>query len=121
VRAVKLGRPDAQVTVVAPDALADFWKNAPGVDAVIAVAPGGAVFATAKKIRRAGRFDAAILFAASRRAALEVFFGTVPKRLGPPRRFLLNHWANQPGMGDPPPSGAERYRRITIAAGARMD
>jgi lauroyl/myristoyl acyltransferase len=120
VSAIKLGRPDAKVTIVAPDTLADFWKSAAGVDEFIPVAPGEPVHATAEKIRNAGSFDAALLFANSRRAAREVFQAGVKVRVGPPRRFLLNSWTNAPGENDPPACGEERYRRIATAAGARM-
>jgi lauroyl/myristoyl acyltransferase len=121
VKAVKMGRPDSEVTVVAPEAMAGFWKGAPGVDAVIAVAPGASALETGKKIRSAGRFDVALLFSSRRHAAWEMVFGGIPVRTGPPRRWLLNGWANPPGLSDPPLQGAARYRRIALAAGARMD
>lgn len=120
VQAIKRGRPDAHVTMVAAEAPAGFWKNVAEVDAVIVAARSESVPTVAKKIKDAGHFDVGILLSGSPRAAWEAFLGGVPYRVGTPRRFLLNHWENPPGQGDPPARGAGRYRRIAEAAGARV-
>ncbi|MCE9610369.1 MAG: lipopolysaccharide heptosyltransferase II [Chthoniobacter sp.] len=92
VRAIKRGRPDAQLSVLTPAKLADFWKSVAGVDAVIAIESGENVRAVAQKLR-AQNFDAAILFPNSLRTALEVWLAGIPRRVGVPghhRRWLLN-------------------------------
>lgn len=121
VQAIKRGRPDLHLTMVAGGAAADFWKTVAEVDEVIVAGPGESVWAVAKKIKNAGRFDVGILLAPMRRVALEAYLGGVPYRIGAPRRFLLNNWENPPGRSDPPERGAERYRRIAEAAGAVAD
>ena len=120
VRAIRRGRPDAHVTVVACERLAEFWKAVEEADEVVSFLPGETARAVARKIAAAGRFDAGILLPAARRAAVEMFLAGVPRRLGPPNRFLLNTWWNPPGMHDPDAAGAERYHRIAGTAGAAM-
>ena len=92
VRAIKLGRPDAHVTVAAPAKLAPVWKLIPEVDEVIPL-PMKSLLATAKLLRRPQRFDAAILFPNSLRSALEVWLARIPRRVGyhgHHRSWLLN-------------------------------
>jgi len=120
VRAIKRSRPDAEVTLVVPESLFEFWKGIAEVDRVIPFSTQESAGTVAKKIAQAGWFDVGILLPDSRRAALEMFLAGVPCRLGAPRRWFLNHWANPPGLQDPPANGEERYRRIAGAAGAAV-
>ena len=120
VRSIKLGRPDAHVTVVVDQSLAEFWKNISEVDEVLAVGAGESAGDVGRKIKNLGRFDAGILFSPAFRAALELWLGGVSYRVGPPRRLLLNDWRNSPGLRNPPARGVERYRRITDGAGAAL-
>jgi len=121
VRAIKLGRPDARVTVVAAGPLAEMWRSVAEVDEVLVFPPDENPWVVAKTIARAGRFDVGILLPANPRPALEMLLAGVPYRLGPPGRLLLNFWRNAPGFSDPEPRGAERYRRIAGAAGAALE
>ncbi|MDQ3623924.1 MAG: lipopolysaccharide heptosyltransferase II, partial [Verrucomicrobiota bacterium] len=92
VRAIKRGRPDAHVTVLAPAKLADLWSAEPAVDDVIPIRSGEGVGAVAFKLRRR-EFDVAVLLPNSLRAALEVWLARIPRRVGHPghaRRWLLN-------------------------------
>jgi lipopolysaccharide heptosyltransferase II len=92
VRAIKRGRPDAQVTVLTPAKLADFWRTVAEVDEVLPIEAGEGVFAVSRKVR-AGGFDAAIILPNSLRTALEPWLAGVPRRVGKPghrRRWLLN-------------------------------
>jgi len=92
VRAIKRGRPDARVTILAHAKLVDVWKSVAAVDEVIAIEPGESIFAVAKQLR-ARNFDAAIIFPNSLRTALEVWLARIPRRVGVPghhRRWLLN-------------------------------
>lgn len=120
VQAIKRSRPDAHVTIVAVEELAELWKGISEVDEVVSIHHRESARAVAKKIVLAGRFDAGILLPATRRCAVEMFLAGVQHRLGSPRRFLLNSWRNPPGMPEPKPSGADRYRRIAGLAGAAL-
>ena len=78
VRAIKAGRPDAHVTVLAAAKLADFWKTMPEVDEVVAIQPGEGLFSVVGKIRR--RYDVAFVFPNSVRSGLEVWLAGIPRR-----------------------------------------
>jgi lauroyl/myristoyl acyltransferase len=121
VLAIKRGRPDAHVTVVTPDESGGFWKSAAGVDDVLTVGAGESAREIGRKIKNKGTFEVGILFSNTRKAALELYHGEVPYRIGPPHRFFLNDWRNAPGLKDTPERGAERYRRIAQDIGAAVD
>jgi heptosyltransferase-2 len=91
VEACKAGRPDAHVTVLSPEKLAPLWRRVGAVDEVIAIKPGETPRRLAKRIGR--KFDVAILFPNSLRAALEARAMRVPRIVGYPghwRRRLLD-------------------------------
>jgi heptosyltransferase-2 len=97
VQTIKRGRPDAYVTMAAPETIAEMWKIVPEVDAVIAL-PQKSLFAAARILRKAPAFDVAILFPNSLRTALEVFLAGIPRRVGfsgHSRRWLLNQRPRQ--------------------------
>jgi lipopolysaccharide heptosyltransferase II len=92
VRAIKAGRPDAHITVLAPEKIAPVWKLVPEVDEVISP-KGRSLFGAVRLIRRQAAFDVAILFPNSLRVALEIWLAGVPRRVGyrgHHRRGLLN-------------------------------
>jgi len=92
VRALKAGRPDAHITVAAPEKIAPVWKVVPDVDQVISL-KSRSLFNAVRSIRGQTKFDVAILFPNSLRAALEVWLAGVPRRVayrGHHRRWLLN-------------------------------
>ena len=70
VRAIKAGRPDAHVTIAAPEKMASIWKLVPEVDEIIRL-PNKSLSGTVQKLREQKRFDVAISFPNSLRAALE--------------------------------------------------
>ena len=88
VRAIKQGRPDAHVTIVAAQNIAALWNTIPEVDAIIAL-PRKTLFSAVRLLRRDPRFDVAILFPNSLRSGLEVFLARVPRRVG-----FSGHWRN---------------------------
>jgi heptosyltransferase II len=97
VRAIKAGRPDAQVTIAVPKNIAALWKVVPEVDEVIAL-PRRSLLAAVRALRSAPRFDAAILFPNSLRSALEVSVAGIERRAGfggHRRRWLLNQVSQQ--------------------------
>src|SRR5213078_4189955 len=75
--AIKAGRPDAHLTIAAPEKIAPVWKLAPDIDEVLSLKPGS-FFSVVQTIRRQKPFDVAILFPNSLRAALEVWFAGIP-------------------------------------------
>ena len=122
VRAIKLTRPDAQVTMLTRAKLEDFWKIVPEVDAIIPCGPNESVFSVAKKIR-AG-FDMAVVFPNSIRSALEVYLARIPRRAGSPgkyRRWLLT--SIFPGGLKPGPPRHQMHHYLDLAefAGAKVD
>lgn len=76
VRAIKLGRPDAVLTLLTPAKLASFWHMVPEVDFIIEKDVAGQrdnPLTVRRRLRKLGhRFDAAILLPDSPRSALEI-------------------------------------------------
>src|SRR5262249_60934389 len=98
VRAIKNGRPDAQVTIAAPANIAPMWKLIPEVDAIIPL-QNSSLLPAVSLLRRQPAFDAAILFPNSLRVALESWLSGMPRRVGYRghwRRWLLNQIVPEP-------------------------
>src|SRR4051812_27012049 len=96
--AIKEGRPDAHITIAAPEKTVRDWKLVPEVDEVITL-PSRSLFGAVRLIRQRQRFDVAILFSNSLRCALEAWLAGVPRRVGYPghhRRWLLNQVIGEP-------------------------
>ena len=121
-RAFKHGRPDARLTVLAPAKLAGLWQRVPEVDEVLAIEKGESVFSVARKLR--GRFDVAVVFPNSLRAALEVWLADIPRRVGfrgHARAALLNQIVPPPKKKLlRPEHHADRYWRIAGHCGATL-
>jgi heptosyltransferase-2 len=123
VRAIKQGRPDADVTVVTPDKIAPLWRLVDEVDRVISL-PTKSLAAAARAIQREPPFDVAIVFPNSLRSALETLLGGVPRRVGYRghfREWLLNQTVLEPFSIGPPQHHAGRFLRIAERLGARVD
>jgi heptosyltransferase II len=121
VRAIKTGRPDAQITIAAPSKLAAIWKLIPEVGAIIPL-PGKSIFATTRLLRGHGSFDVAILFPNSLRVALEAWLGGVPRRvgyLGHSRGWLLNQIIRESPQPNPIEHQSNRYLGIARWCGAQ--
>ena len=119
VRAIKAGRPDAHVTVVAPQKIAAVWKLVPEVDEVLAL-ESRSFLSVVKKIRAQAAFDVAIIFPGSLRAALEVWFAGIPRRVGFPghhRRWLLNQIVAEEQRRGPIQHQVYRYLRMARELG----
>src|SRR6266480_2332406 len=120
VRALKAGRPDARVTIAAPEKIAPMWKLVPEVDAIIAM-PGAQLLSSVRLLRREPSFDVAILFPNSLRAALESWLAGIPRRVGYRghwRRWLLNQIVSVPRKPGPPEHHSLRFIRIARECGA---
>ncbi len=136
IQAMARGRPDARITVLTPEKLADLWAAVPGVAEVISIPRQASVFGVAAAIRRTGRFDAAVVLPNSVRSALEVWLAGVPRRVGYAghrRRWLLNQIVPEPPdpfkaagiepdtvLRDAPvrPHQSERYAHLAREIGA---
>lgn len=121
VRAIKKGRPDAHVTILAPEKIAPMWKLIPEVDEVLAL-PNKSLFTARRLIAKQNRFDVAILFPNSLRVALEV--ARIPRKVGyrgHNRSWLLNQIVREPRKPGPPEHHAIRFLRIAEDCGADVD
>jgi heptosyltransferase II len=120
VRALKAGRPDARVTIAAPEKVAPMWKLVPEVDAIIPL-PGSRLLSVVRLLRRGPSFDVAILFPNSLRAALESWLAGIPRRVGYRghwRRWLLNQIVPVPRKPGPPEHHSFRFLRMAQDCGA---
>ena len=92
VRAIKRGRPDAHITILAPEKIAAVWRLVPEVDAVLSLGKKSLWDAARCCVARPA-FDVGIVFPNSLRGALELWLGGIPRRVGYAghhRRWLLN-------------------------------
>jgi heptosyltransferase II len=120
VRAIKNGRPDAQVTIAVPARIAPMWKLVPEVDAIIPL-PNGSLLSAVGLLRRRSLFDAAILFPNSLRVALESWLSGIPRTVGYRghwRRWLLNQTVPETRKPGPPEHHSLRFLRISRECGA---
>ena len=120
IRAVKTGRPDAHVTILTPANLAPLWKLIPEVDKVICLTTRSLRTAVGL-VRHESRFDVAIVFPNSPRAALEVWLSGVRRRVGyrgHHRSWLLNQLVRESRNPGPPQHQSLRYLRIAQDCGA---
>src|SRR4030095_14900952 len=118
VRAIKKGRPDAHVTILAPEKIAPMWKLIPEVDEVLAL-PNKSLFTALRVIAKQKPFDVAILFPNSLRVALEAW--RIPRKVGyrgHNRSCLLNQIVREPRKPGPPAHHAIRFLRIAEGCGA---
>jgi len=119
VRAIKRGRPDARITVLAPEKIAAVWKLVPEVDEVLSLGRKS-LWSAARLLRDQPRFDVGVVFPNSLRAALELWLGKVPRRVGYAghrRRWLLNQLVRPVVREGPPPHQAESYLDIARSLG----
>ncbi len=99
IQAMARGRPDARITVLAPEKIAGLFAVVPGVTEVLPIPRGAGVLGVAAVVRRAGPFDAAVVLPNSLRSALEVWLSGVPRRVGfagHRRRWLLDQVIAEP-------------------------
>ena len=120
VRAIKMGRPDAEITIVAPSKIASMWKLVPEVDAVVSLTRNS-LLATVFSIRRQSGFDVAILLPNSLRVALEAWLSGAARRVGyrgHSRRWLLSQIIPESLRRGPLEHQATHYLRIAQEIGA---
>lgn len=123
VRAIKAGRPDAQVTILAPAKIAALWRLLPEVDLVLSLGKKS-VWSAARLLRENGRFDAGIVFPNSLRAAIELWLAGIPRRVGytgHQRRWLLNQVVRPPKTKGPPLHQVEHYLHLARSLGVKAE
>lgn len=121
VRAMKNGRPDAHVTILAPEKIASMWKLISEVDEVLSL-PNKSLVAAARLVKKQPPFDVAILFPNSLRSALEVL--SVPRKVGyrgHTRSCLLNQVVRERRRPGPPEHHALRFLRVADDCGADVN
>jgi len=119
VRAIKRGRPDAHITVLAPAKLAAVWELLPEVDAVVSLG-GQSLGAAVGALRAQAKFDVGIVFPNSLRVALELWLAGLPRRVGYAghhRRWLLNQVVHKVERKGPPLHQAEHYLDLARSLG----
>ena len=123
VRAIKRGRPDAHVTVLTPAKLAPVWRLLAEVDEVIELRRKSLLHAV-RAIEKKSRFDVAVLFPNSLRAALEVWLADVPRRVGYRghlRKWLLNQIVRAHVRSGPPEHHSKQFLRIAHDIGGNTE
>jgi lipopolysaccharide heptosyltransferase II len=121
VRAIKNGRPDAYVTILAPENILPVWKLIPEVDEILPL-PKKSLLAAMRAIAQQPKFDVAVLFPNSLRVALETW--PIPRKIGyrgHARAWLLNQIVRAPRKPGPPEHHATRFLRIAADCGADVD
>jgi lipopolysaccharide heptosyltransferase II len=120
VRAIKNGRPDAKITIAAPEKIAAMWKLIPEADTIVPL-PKGSFLPVVRLLRQQSPFDVAILFPNSLRVALESWLSGVPRRVGYRghwRSWLVNQIVREPRKPGPPEHHSLRFLRIANECGA---
>jgi len=120
IRAIKTGRPDAQITIAAPSKIASMWKLVPEVNEIVPLL-NKSLPATVRSIRRQPRFDVAILFPDSLRTTLEIWLSGIPRRVGYRghfRSWLLNQIICERETPVTIEHQANRYLRVARELGA---
>ena len=84
-------KPQAHITILTHEKLADLWRGHAAVDEVIPFTTQESVFQIGDRLRM-GKFKTALILPNSPRSALEAFCGKIPERIGysrPWRNLLL--------------------------------
>ncbi|HWB05930.1 MAG TPA: glycosyltransferase family 9 protein [Verrucomicrobiales bacterium] len=125
VRAIRRGRPDARITMLSPDNLADLWRMEPEVDEVLAMPANAGVSQAAALLKSTGRqYDTGILFADTKRAAKELVRGGVPHLCGyegEGRKRLLKQIIPPRKNPGPVQHRTREFLRIAWRLGANVD
>ncbi|MDG2124130.1 MAG: glycosyltransferase family 9 protein [Verrucomicrobiales bacterium] len=122
VRALKRGRPDAEVTVLCPGKIAPLWKRVAEVDSVLEL-EGKSLLGARKVIRGAGHaFDVGLLLPNSTRTALEMRLGGVREVsgfLGSGRKWLMHSVVRDKRKPGPVRHHSQHY--LTLVKGVGGD
>jgi heptosyltransferase-2 len=101
--------PNAHIALLSPEKLADIWRHFPCLDEVLTLHAGQNPWSVGRQLRGAG-FDAALLFPNSPRAALEIWFAGIPRRVGYARPW--RNWCLTQAVAPRPGRTAMRKRSV---------
>jgi heptosyltransferase II len=73
--------PEAHITLLTQQGLADLWLHHPSLNAVLGFEPGETLWSIARRLR-AEHFDAALVLPNSPRSAIEAWLAGIPYRIG---------------------------------------
>ena len=73
--------PEAKLTLLTHEKLADLWHNHPALDEVVTFGARESVFQLGRRLR-AEKFQTALILPNSPRSALETFLARIPERIG---------------------------------------
>ena len=90
---LRAAQPQAHISLLTPEKLADLWAGHPAIDAVLLIGRGENPWRVGRQLRGHG-YEAGLVFPNSPRAALELWRGRIPIRVGYAaswRRWWLTH------------------------------
>ncbi len=108
-------RPQAHLSLLTPEKLADLWHHHPAVDAVLSFSPDESVWRLGRQLRQQ-HFDLALVLPNSPRSALEVWLARIPQRIG--YAGLWRNWFLTRRV--PPRPGAARMRKRSVSEIRRL-
>jgi len=74
-------RPDAHITLLTQEKLADLWQGHPALNAALTFAARESLWSVARRLRE-GNFQTALALPNSLRCALELWLARIPQRIG---------------------------------------
>jgi heptosyltransferase-2 len=102
--------PDAHISLLTHQKLAELWPHHPSLDAILTFSSGEGLWSVARRLR-AERFQTALVLPNSPRAALEVWLAGIPQRIGCARRWR-NSLLTQPVIPHP---GQKRMPKRSVS------
>jgi ADP-heptose:LPS heptosyltransferase len=121
IRAIKLGRPDNWLAVLATPARAGIWRDLPAVDHVIDWNDSSSIFALATKLRDAARFDVAVFFDNDWKPAAAARIAGIPIRVGRPGGFAGRLYTQYPAAIGPEVGAVDGYLQVARSIGADIN
>jgi lauroyl/myristoyl acyltransferase len=120
-RAIKRGRPDTWVAVLAQAATTSEWHNGGAVDHVIEWTEDDSFLTLARKIRDAARFNVAIFFEPSWKTATAVRLADVGLRVGRRGGLISKLYNQHPKRPTLAANASEAYLEIAQSIGAEIN
>lgn len=121
VRAIKKGRPDIWLAVLAPTALLPAWRDLAEVHEVIAWNDADSAFAIASAIRGTARFDGAIFFARGWKTAVAVRLAGIAIRVGRPHGLASWLYNQHPAEPDQAADRVRVHLQMAQSIGANIN
>jgi heptosyltransferase II len=107
--------PEAHITLLTHQKLADLWQHHPSLNATITFSAGESPWSVARRLR-AENFQTALVLPNSPRSALEVWLARIPQRIGYARRWrnclLTQAMAPRPGQRRTPKRSVSEIHRL---------